>query len=130
MLAPGGRVAVLDSDWGTVITHPGDPDLVRRFSEANWRRMPNPFAARYLPHQLRSAGLPVDHDIGSAALIMPARAQLGSGVMHANADAAVEEGVLTREEADRLLVELMAGARAGRAFFSVTMFGFIGRKPG
>ena len=72
VLAPGGRVAVLDSDWGTVITHPGDPDLVRRYSEANWRRMPNPFAARHLPHQLRSAGLPVDHDIGSAALIMPA----------------------------------------------------------
>ncbi|MGO4661145.1 methyltransferase domain-containing protein [Terrabacter sp. 2TAF16] len=130
VLAPGGRAAVLDSDWGTVISHPGDPDLVRRYAEANWRRMPNPFAARHLPNQLRAAGLLVDHDIGSAALIMPPRALLGSGVVHRNADAAVQEGALTREEADRLLADVMAAARAGTAFFSVTMFGVIGRKAG
>ena len=129
VLSPGGRVAVLDSDWGTVITHPGDPDVVRRYTEANWRRMPNPFAARHLPNQLRAAGLLVDHDIGSAALVMPPRALLGSGVLHRNADAAVEEGALTRDEADQLLADAMAAARAGTAFFSVTMYGVIGRKP-
>ena len=128
VLAPGGRVAVLDSDWGTAISHPGDPDLVRRYTEANWRRMANPFAARHLPNQLRAAGLLVDHDIGSAALVMPPRALLGSGVVHRNADAAVEEGALTREEADQLLADAMAAARAGTAFFSVTMYGVIGRK--
>lgn len=129
VLAPHGRVAVLDSDWGTVISHPGDPDLVRRYTEANQRRMPNPFSARHLPAQLRTAGLVVDHDIGSAALIMPPRALLGSGVVHRNADAAVEEGVLTREEADELLADAMAAARNGTAFFSVTMYAVIARKP-
>ena len=129
VLAPDGRVAVLDSDWGTVISHPGDPDLVRRYTEANQRRMPNPFSARHLPAQLRTAGLVVDHDIGSAALIMPPRALLGSGVVHRNADAAVEEGVLTREEADELLADAMAAARNGTAFFSVTMYAVIARKP-
>ncbi|GAA2747108.1 methyltransferase domain-containing protein [Terrabacter aerolatus] len=130
VLAPGGRVAVLDSDWGTVISHPGDPDVVRRYTEAARARMPNPFAARHLPHQLRTAGLLVDHDIGSAALVMPPRALLGSGVVHRNADAAVEDGALTREEADRLLADAMAAARSGTAFYSVTMFGVVGRKPG
>ncbi|WP_330475786.1 methyltransferase domain-containing protein [Terrabacter sp. C0L_2] len=129
VLAPDGRVAVLDSDWGTVISHPGDPDLVRRYTEANQRRMPNPFSARQLPAQLRTAGLVVDHDIGSAALIMPPRALLGSGVVHRNADAAVEEGALTREEADELLADAMAAARNGTAFFSVTMYAVIARKP-
>jgi SAM-dependent methyltransferase len=129
VLAPDGRVAVLDSDWGTVISHPGDPDLVRRYTEANQRRMPNPFSARHLPAQLRTAGLVVDHDIGSAALIMPPRALLGSGVVHRNADAAVEEGALTREEADELLADAMAAARNGTAFFSVTMYAVIARKP-
>jgi SAM-dependent methyltransferase len=129
VLSPGGRVAVLDSDWGTVISHPGDPDLVRRYTEANQRRMPNPFSARQLPAQLRTAGLVVDHDIGSAALIMPPRALLGSGVVHRNADAAVEEGALTREEADELLADAMAAARNGTAFFSVTMYAVIARKP-
>ena len=128
VLAPGGRVAVLDSDWGTAISHPGDPDLVRRFAEANWRRMANPFAARHLPNQLRVAGLIVDHDIGSAALVMPPGALLGSGLLHRNADAAVQEGALTREEADRFLADAMAAARAGTAFFSVTMYGVVGRK--
>ena len=64
VLAPGGRVAVLDSDWGTAISHPGDHALVRRYTEANWRRMPNPFAARHLPNQLRAAGLLVDTTSG------------------------------------------------------------------
>src|SRR6478735_589297 len=129
-LAPDGRVAVLDSDWGTVISHPGDPDLVRRYAEANWRRMANPFAARNLPNQLRVAGLVVDDDIGSAALVMPPRVLLGSGLIHRNADAAVEEGALSREEADQFLAGAMAAASAGTAFFSVTMFGVVARKVG
>ena len=37
VLAPGGRVAVLDSDWGTAISHPGDPGPRPPFAEANWR---------------------------------------------------------------------------------------------
>jgi len=130
VLAPDGRVAVLDSDWGTVISHPGDPDLVRRYAEANWRRMANPFAARNLPNQLRVAGLVVDDDIGSAALVMPPRVLLGSGLIHRNADVAVEEGALSREEADRFLADAMAAASAGTAFFSVTMFGVVARKAG
>lgn len=130
VLAPDGRVAVLDSDWGTVISHPGDPDLVRRYAEANWRRMANPFAARHLPSQLRVAGLVVDDDIGSAALVMPPRALLGSGLIHRNADAAVEEGALSRAEADQFLADAMAAASAGTAFFSVTMFGVVARKVG
>jgi hypothetical protein len=121
---------VLDSDWGTAISHPGDPDLVHRFAEATWRRMANPFAARHLPNQLRVAGLIVDHDIGSSALVMPPGALLGSGLLHRNADAAVEEGALTREEADQFLADAMAAARAGTAFFSVTMYGVVGRKAG
>ena len=55
--------------------------------------MANPFSARHLPEPgFRVAGLIVDHDIGSAALVMPPRALLGSGLLHRNADAAVEEG--------------------------------------
>lgn len=128
VLAPDGRAAVIDSDWGTVISHPGDPDVVRRYAESVRRRMANPFSARYLPNQLRAAGLVVDHDIGSAALIMPPRALLGSGILHRNADAAVADGAVTRDEADALLAEVMAAARAGTAFFSVTMYAVVARK--
>lgn len=129
VLRPGGRVAILDSDWGTVITHPGDPQLLRRYAESNWSRMANPFSGRHLANQLRSAGLDVDLDIGSSALIMPPLAVVTSGIMRANAEAAVADGHLTRDEVEGLVAEVTAAAEAGTAFMSVTMFAVVGRKP-
>ena len=61
---------------------------------------------------------------------MPPRVLLGSGLIHRNADAAVEAGALSREEADQFLADAMAAASAGTAFFSVTMYGVVGRKVG
>ena len=129
VLAPDGRVAVLDSDWGTAISHAGDADLARRYVEASWRRMPNPFSGRRLPSQLRAAGLEVDDDIGSEALVMPPRVLLESGILRYNVAAATQDGAFTREEADRLLSGFEAAAREGTAFFSVTMFAVVGRRP-
>jgi SAM-dependent methyltransferase len=129
VLAPGGRAAVVDSDWGTVVTHPGDPDVLRRYAASTWSRMPNPFSGRLLRHQLRRAGLVVDDDIGSSALVMPADQLLASGMMHVNAAAAVADGHLTREEADGLLASIEAGIDDGSAFVAVTMFAVVGRRP-
>ena len=71
VLAPGGRAAILDTDWGTAVSRVGDPDVQRRVNEASWRRMANPFAGRHLRAQLQRAGLVVRPDIGSSALLLP-----------------------------------------------------------
>jgi len=119
VLAPGGRVAITDSDWGSSVLSVGDPDVVRRLNEVFWRQMHNAFAGRHLRAQLTRAGLVVDADIGSTAVILPDEMLADPQLLRMNAEAAVDEGALTAEEA----------AARGEAFFAVTMFSVVGRRP-
>lgn len=129
VLRPGGRAVVLDSDWGTAIVSPGAPEVLRRYTDAFWARLPNPFAGRHLRRQLQSAGLQVDPDVGSSALVFPDEAVAGGGILTVNANLAVDEGALTRVEADQLIEDVSSAARRGEAFVSVTMFAVLARKP-
>ncbi len=45
VLRPGGRAVVLDSDWGTAIISPGAPEVLQRYTDAFWARLPNPSPA-------------------------------------------------------------------------------------
>jgi ubiquinone/menaquinone biosynthesis C-methylase UbiE len=129
ILRPGGRVVILDSDWGSVISHPVDRGIARRLNEATWERMTNPFSARQLPGLMVTAGLDVDWDIGSQALVMPPERLARFPMVGANADAAVEAGRITAGERDAFMSELREAADAGVSFFAVTMFSVTARKP-
>lgn len=129
VLRPGGRVAILDSDWSTIIVHPGDPDVLDRYRTFSWSRWPNPFSGRLLRGQLLAAGLEVDPDIGSSALLMPDEAVRGGGMLALSAEDAVASGAVTREELDAVIADLNAAVDRGDAFVSVTMFAAIGRQP-
>lgn len=127
VLAPGGRVAILDSDWATAVTAQGDPDVVDRVNRTMWARAANPFAGRHLRAQLRRTGLEVEPDIGSAALIVTddlAMLMLSTGL-----DAALEAAAITPQEADALRLEMTSAIAVGEAFLSVTMFAVIATKP-
>ena len=126
VLKPGGRVAILDSDWETAVATPGDPELHRKRNEAMWSSTPNPFAGRYLRAQLVGAGLEVDPDIGSAALIP--NDDLIMTMSEVSLAEAVESGHLSEAEADLLRKDLVPAIERQEAFFSVTMFAVIGRK--
>ena len=126
---PGGRVALLDSDWATGIAHPGDPDVLDRYRTFSWTRWPNPFAGRLLRGQLRAAGFAVDPDIGSSALVLPDEAVRGGGMLALTAADAVDAGAVTREELDAVIADLEVAVDRGDAFVSVTMFAAIGRRP-
>lgn len=128
VLAPGGRVALVDSDWASFVQTPGDPDLLRRVMEASWRRWANPFSGRTLRRVLRRVGLVVDEDIGADAVVMPEAQLRDATMLRLEVGRAVEEGVVTREEADRLVQESVEGAERGEAFAAVTMFSVVGRR--
>lgn len=130
VLRPGGRITVLDSDWATSVMHPGDPDVVARYQAASWTQWPNPFSGRLLRGQLRAAGLDVDPDIGSSALVMPDEALRGGGIIAMAGPSALASGALTQEEVDGLVADLTAAVDRGDAFVSVTMFAVVARKPG
>jgi len=122
VLRPGGRALVSDSDWGTMVIHPGEEavvEIVRRF----WLgRFPNPLSGRRLGGQLTAAGLVVD-DAGSQALIQDAAGAESMLSLLRNV-----EGLLTDDQRDRLLADLRAGAERGDFHFSVTMFAVLAHK--
>lgn len=128
VLAPGGRAAITDTDWATSVMTPADRDFERRYNEAAWRRMANPFAGRYLRGQLRSAGLTVDDEVGSAALVMPDEVMRTFGMFVVNAALSVEEGVVTQEEVDAHVRGVREAVDRGEAFLSVTMFSVVARR--
>lgn len=125
VLRPGGRVVVIDSDWGTAVQTPGDPALVRRLSDFRDGRSPNPHAGRHLPAQLARAGLRVDPDIAATAVIPPVGALLV--LVQRLLEDAMAAGVATQDEADRLVAEIRTAQGAGEAFMAVTMFAVLGR---
>ncbi|HET7735274.1 MAG TPA: methyltransferase domain-containing protein [Nocardioidaceae bacterium] len=127
VLAPGGRVAILDSDWATAISTPGDPDVVRRMNEVMWARTPNPFAGRHLRTQLVRAGLVPDPDVGSSALVMPP--DMTPFLIRTTLDESLEAGAITQAEADAQWAALTEAVEKGESFLSVTMFAVVATKP-
>ncbi len=129
VLRPGGRVALLDSDWATGITHPGDPDVLERYRAFQLTQWANPFSGRLLKGQLVAAGLVVDPDIGSSALVLPDEALREGGMLAMSGAAAVQAGAVSQAELDTMVDGVAAASARGEAFVSVTMFAVIGRRP-
>ena len=129
MLKPGGRVVIIDSDWATNVVHPGDPEVLARYRTFSHTQWPNPYSGRFLRGQLLAAGLEVDPDIGSSALVLPDEALHGGGMMAMTAPAAIASGAVTADEVADLIAGIDAAAQRGDAFVSVTMFAVLGRRP-
>ena len=128
VLAPGGRAVIVDSDWATAVMTPADPDFERRYNDAAWARMANPFSGRHLRGHLRKAGLAVDEEVGSAALVMPDEVVRNFGMFVVNAALSIEEGVVTQEEVDAHVRGVREAVDRGEAFLSVTMFAVVARR--
>ncbi|MCQ4120369.1 methyltransferase domain-containing protein [Rhodococcus tibetensis] len=126
VLKPGGRAVLLDSDWGTAILHPGDPDVLQRITEVMLTHTANPQSGRLLPGQLTRAGLVVE-DAGSQALMQEPGDATGP-LVRMMTDAAVAEGTISPPERTSFLDQLESGAREGDFHMSVTMFAYLARK--
>ena len=129
VLRPGGRLALVDTDWGTSTMSHGDPDVIRRYQQVAWTLQPNPFAGRHLRRWLAGAGLEVGPDIGTAVLVFPPPGVRGFGMMEVALRRAVDAGALTQAESDGLKAEASAAIEAGTWQSSVTMFAVVGVKP-
>ncbi|MBF6173379.1 methyltransferase domain-containing protein [Nocardia blacklockiae] len=127
VLRPGGRVVVMDSDWGTALVHPGDRHVVHEVIETLISNTTEPFAGRRLPGLLTGAGLVID-DVGSHALVQDSTAGAGALVGRVSA-MAVARGAITEQQRTQLLTDLDAGARTGDIHLSVTIFAVLAHKP-
>ncbi|BDU01608.1 methyltransferase domain-containing protein [Nocardia sputorum] len=127
VLRPGGRVLLIDSDWHTVITHPGDPEVVARLTKAMLATTPNPASGRRLRGLLTAAGFVID-DMGSEAVIWnPETARPLFMQMIASATTG---GAITEVEGRDLLAIMEAGIEKGDYHLSVTMFAVLGHLGG
>lgn len=130
VLRPGGRALLLDADHETRVESDIDPEISRAMTAAFMRKVPNPRAARNIPRQAIEAGLQVDPDVGSSALVHPQELLRDSPLTRLSAEQAVADGTITAAEAEAALAAQADAARHGWAFWSVTVFGFVCRKDG
>lgn len=126
VLRPGGRVVITDTDWGTAIIHPGDPDISRAVTEAMRGGIANPFAARRLAGHAVRAGLTVD-DVGSQALVQSPSAATGPLVKMLGR-MAVDRGVIDADGCEQFLTDLATAAETGDFHMSVTMFAVLAHR--
>lgn len=129
VLRPGGRALLLDSDHESRVESPIDPAVAHEMKLAFIGQLANARAARNIPRQAMAAGLVVDPDVGSSALIYTQDELQDFPLYRMSAEVAVAEGRITQEQADEALRSLTAAARQGWAFSAVTVFGFVCRKP-
>ncbi|WP_105968957.1 methyltransferase domain-containing protein [Streptomyces geranii] len=127
VLRPGGRVALIDSDWGTALLHPADPDTLAALTKGILAMAANPYSGRRLLGQVADAGLVAD-DQGSQALIQD-RGSVTWPLVRMMTESTVRSGLLTEEQRDRLHAELAAAAERGALHMSVTMFAVVAHRP-
>ncbi|MFE9452882.1 methyltransferase domain-containing protein [Streptomyces sp. NPDC006739] len=128
VLRPGGRVALIDTDWATTILHPCDPEVVRALTAGALAGTANPYSGRRLVGQLCAAGFEVD-DRGSQALIQDHRS-VAWPLIRMLGESAVRGGLLTEERRDAAYTALAEAAERGALHMSVTMFGVVAHRPG
>ncbi|MER5355676.1 methyltransferase domain-containing protein [Kitasatospora sp. NPDC002551] len=128
VLRPGGRVALLDTDWATFLLHPASPGARTALATVTQAAAAAPDAGRRLADWLVSAGLEVDA-VGSDVLLHDRRSVTWPLIRHLGATA-VAQGLLTDARRDELYEDLAAAAERGAFHLSVTMFAAVAHRPG
>jgi hypothetical protein len=126
---PGGRVAIVDTDWGTLVVAAEDRPLTRKIVEFQCdRRIRNGWIGRELLALARDCGL-VDLATDAATATFTDFA-LAVELLHLRtaADEAVAAGVFSSDDGAAWITGLEQAAAAGRFFSALSVFGVSGRK--
>ena len=126
---PGGRIVVIDTDWGMHAIHGADPDVTARIVACWAGSAANGWSGRRLPGLFAAAGIDqfdvVAETFTSLDPQAPARAPFPQ-----MAAAAYDAGALTRDEAEAWLAQLVDAGRRRQFFWAATMFAVGGRRDG
>ena len=119
VLAPDGRIHLIDSDWGFVLVEPWGKAGTERFFAAAAVAFKEPHIGRKLPALLRQAGFR-----NVAARIRAGADQIGGALpMLRNMRGYIEVGgAMPAAEADAMLAEAEEAIETGRYLFSLPQF--------
>jgi ubiquinone/menaquinone biosynthesis C-methylase UbiE len=126
---PGGRIVVLDTDYGSVSIASEVPEVERRVAEHYHSMMNSPFAARSLYRRFKTADL---DDVAVEVVPLPiddldvfSRTFLLDRVVRE----AEQAGLITNDQLRRFHADLEQAAEIGGFFASVQLLLVSGRKP-
>ena len=130
VLRPGGRLAVLETDWRGVVMNSGYPELTDAVFRAWDDAVPSPNLPTRLNRLMREAGL---EDIRVTAIPL-LNTDYDPGLFSVSSldwmgGNAVRRGAVSPEESRKWQDDLEGLGRAGAYFFCVNRFLFIGRRP-
>ncbi len=130
VLAPGGRIALLDSDWASLVWHSDNTDLTAKIMERYTSVYADRHVARRLAPELARAGF-TEVDVTSHVILNRSVAEdtyagitLAGAVDMAAADADIGPAKASLWEAD-----MHRADQSGRAFFSLNRYIFTAKKP-
>jgi len=130
VLRPGGRLAVVDTDWDSCVWLTSDRNRHRRVMDARGGYFVQQHLPTRLPGLLARAGLGLAHAEPVPLLELGGGPDtFGGGLIQSVADLAARHGV-TRDETEAWKADLLARANGGEYFFSLTRYLFIATRPG
>lgn len=128
VIRPGGRIVVIDTDWGMHAIHGADPQLTSRVVQCWAANAANGWSGRRLPGLFVHAGLPEPAVVaetftstdGHRPMVPPFTTM---------AVVAEQSGALSSDDAHTWLAQLADAGERGQFFWAVTMFAVAGARP-
>lgn len=129
LLKPNGRIAIIETDWRSVLFNTADDALTRRLF-ADWETsLPSPHLPEKLPGLLKGVGLTAVHI--EAIPLLNTRYHpdnYSGGMVTYMLRTQLEAGTLTQPQADAYLNDLKQRSEHGEYFFCVNRYLFLGAK--